>query len=140
MAMSKEQMDQRMDEHFGFEERDDIEGVLGTLAEGARHDIIGWPTGPTTSHEDMRQFYATLFGDLSDGKVKTIRRFYGENFLVDESEWSGKAPGRPFGIEGRNRPLKFRLLHVVEFGEDTKLKSEQVWLDFPSLMAQLPQE
>ena len=35
--------------------------------------------------------------------------------MVDESLWSGRAPGKPFGLEGRGRPLEFRLLHVVEF-------------------------
>ena len=82
-------------------------------------------------------FYEQLFSDLAEGQIKTRRRLYGDNFLVDESEWSGKAVGRPFGMEGRGRPLSFRLLHVVEFEESKKMKSEQVWLDFTSIMQQL---
>ncbi len=38
--------------------------------------------------------------------------------MVDESAREGHAVGRPFGLEGRYRPLKFRLLHVIEFTED----------------------
>ncbi|NIP32058.1 MAG: ketosteroid isomerase, partial [Candidatus Dadabacteria bacterium] len=65
-----------------------------------------------------RPFYEQLFADLSDGVVTCDKRLYGENFLVDYSTWEGKAPGKPFGIEGKGRPLKFRLIHVIEFSED----------------------
>jgi hypothetical protein len=77
---------------------------------------------------------------MSEGRVKCLRRLYGENFLVDESLWSGRAPGRPFGLEGRGRPLEFRLLHVIEFAADGNIKRENVWLDFAAILRQLPQD
>jgi hypothetical protein len=137
--MDRAEMDRRMDEHFGFEARDDVAGVLSTLAPDVTHDIVGWPAGPTQGRENARRFYETLFADLADGKVLCERRLYGENFLVDESTWEGRAPGRPFGIEGRNRPLKFRLLHVVEFNPRGELQREAVWVDFAAILRQLPQ-
>lgn len=140
MALTREQMDQKMDEHFGFEARDDVEGVLSTLAPDVEHDIVGWPTGPTHGPEGARGFYEALFADLSDGKVEGLRRYHGENFLVDESMWRGKAPGRPFGLDGRNRPLEFRLLHVVEFGEAGDIARENVWIDLAAIIRQLPQD
>ena len=49
--------------------------------------------------------------------------------------------GRPFGLDGRDRPLKFRLLHVVEFTPDGgQIQREQVWLDMAAIMQQLPQD
>ena len=33
MGISPEQMDRKIEEHFGFEARDDVEGVLATLAD-----------------------------------------------------------------------------------------------------------
>ena len=137
MALTREQMDQALDEHFGFEQRDDVEGVLSTLAEDVEHDIVGWPTGPTRGREGPRPFYKTLFADLSDGKVRSLRRLYGENFLVDDSVWTGRAPGRPFGIEGRDRPLEFRLLHVVEFSDAGAIARENVWVDLAAIQQQL---
>jgi len=139
MPLSREQMDAQMDDHFGFEQADDVEGVLATLTPDVRHDIVGWPTGPTQGPEGARPFYETLFADLADGRIETIRRLYGEDFLVDESLWRGRAPGRPFGLEGRDRPLEFRLLHVVEYAEDGRMKSEQVWVDLAAVIQQLPQ-
>jgi len=77
---------------------------------------------------------------LSDGRIETLRRLYGANFMVDESLWRGRAAGRPFGLEGRNRPLEFRLLHVVEFADNGDIARENVWLDLAAIIQQLPQQ
>ncbi|HZH44722.1 MAG TPA: ester cyclase [Lysobacter sp.] len=140
MALTPAQMDRKMDEHFGFEASDDVDGVLATLTDDVEHDIVGYPTGPTHGRDAARGFYVNLFADLADGKVECLRRLYGENFLIDESRWSGKAAGRPFGLEGRDRPLEFRLLHVVEFSDAGDIKREQVWLDLAAIFQQLPQD
>ncbi len=139
MALSRAEMDRRMDEHFDFEMRDDVAGVLSTLAPEAEHDIVGWPGGPTVGPENARPFYETLFADLADGQVDCVRRLYGKDFLVDESVWKGKAVGRPFGLEGKGRPLEFRLLHVVEFAGNGQIGREAVWVDLAAMIRQLPQ-
>jgi predicted ester cyclase len=140
MAMTPEQMDRQMDRHFGFEARDDVEGVLATLADDVEHDIVGWPSGPMHGREGARPFYEALFADLSESRVDCLRRLYGDNFMVDESMWRGRAPGQPFGIEGRGRPLEFRLLHVVEFTDSGEIRRENVWVDLAAIIRQLPQD
>lgn len=130
-------MDAKLDEHFGFEVRDDVEGVLSTLVDDVEHDIVGWPAGPSRGRDATRAFYVSLFADLADGQVRSVRRLYGENFMVDESIWSGTAVGRPFGFEGRGRPLEFRLLHILEFADDGQIKRENVWLDSAAIAQQL---
>jgi hypothetical protein len=137
MALTKEQMDAKLDEHFRFEAQDDVEGVLATLTDDVEHDVVGSPTGPTRGREAPRGFYETMFADLADGSVRSLRRLYGENFMVDDSIWSGRAPGRPFGLEGGNRPLEFRLLHVLEFSEGGDIRRENVWIDLASIRQQL---
>ncbi len=140
MALTREQMDQKLDEHFGFEMSDNVEGVLATLSDDVVHDIVGMPSGPTYGPAAARGFYEALFSDLSDGQVVSRRRLYGDNFMVDDSLWSGRAPGRPFGIEARNRPLSFRLLHVLEFKDDGVISRENVWVDLATIQQQLPQD
>jgi len=140
MALTREEMDRKIDEHFGFEARDDVEGVLATLSPDAEHDIVGSPSGPTRGREGARPFYESLFADLSDGKVECLKRLYGDDFLVDESLWRGKAAGKPFGLDGKGRPLEFRLLHVIEFAGDGGIKRENVWVDLASIIRQLPQD
>ena len=138
MALTPAEMDRKIDEHFGFEVRDDVEGVLATLAPDAEHDIVGWPSGPTRGREGARPFYEALFADLAESKVECLRRLHGDDFLVDESLWRGTAPGKPFGLDGKGRPLEFRLLHVVEFAEDGAIKRENVWVDLAAIIRQLP--
>ena len=140
MALTPQEMDRRIDEHFGFEAADNVAGVLATLTSDVEHDIVGWPTGPTRGRDSARPFYEALFADLADGRVESARRLYGEDFLVDESLWQGRAPGRPFGLEGRGRPLAFRLLHVVEFAGDGAIRRENVWVDLAAIQQQLPQD
>lgn len=137
MALTREQMDAKLDEHFGYEARDDVAGVIATLDPDVEHDIVGWPAGPSHGREQARAFYEQTFADLSNGKVRSLRRLYGDNFMVDDSIWSGTAIGRPFGIEGKGRPLEFRLLHVLEFGEDGAITRENVWIDLAAIQQQL---
>lgn len=140
MALTRADMDRKMDEHFGFEARDDVAGVLSTLSRDVEHDIVGAPSGPTHGLDATRPFYEALFSDLADGKIETLRRLYGDDFLVDDSMWTGRAPGRPFGIEGGNRPLSFRLLHVFEFAADGAISRENVWIDLGAIQRQLAAE
>ena len=137
MALTPAQMDAKLDEHFGFEAADDVEGVLATLIEAVEHDIVGWPSGPAFGRDGARGFYEALFADLAEGQVRSTRRLYGENFMVDDSVWHGRAVGRPFGLEGRGRPLEFRLLHVIEFTEGGAINRENVWIDLAAIQQQL---
>lgn len=140
MALTREQMDRKLDVHFGFEAADDVEGVLATLTDDAEHDIVGWPAGPSRGRDGARPFYENLFADLADGQVRSLRRLYGDDFMVDDSIWKGTAVGRPFGLEGRGRPLEFRLLHVIEFDEAGDMRRENVWIDLGAIQQQLPQD
>lgn len=113
--------------------------MLATLAPDAVHDIVGWPAGPTSGREGARPFYQATFADFANAEVTTRKRLYGENFMVDESLWKGTVPGRPFGLEGKGRPVQFRLLHVLEFAADGEIARENVWMDLAAIMRQLPQ-
>jgi hypothetical protein len=129
--------DRAIEEHFGHEARDDVDGVLGTLIEDVDHDVVGSPTGPVRGRDAARSFYERLFADLEQEAVTSTRRYYGEDFVVDESLWRGRAVGNPLGFPGRNRPLQFRLLHIFEFAHDGAIRRENVWMDTAAIAAQL---
>ena len=137
MSLTQSQMDRKVDEHFAYEARDDVEGVLSTLAPDCEHDVVGWPNGPSYTRDAARSFYEAMFSDLSESTTETTRRLYGDSFVVEETRWRGKAVGRPFGLDGRGRPLEFRMLHVLEFTEAGDIKRENVWLDFAAIAKQL---
>lgn len=137
MPLTPAEMDEKIDAHFRYEAADDVDGVLATLAGDVEHDIVGAPTGPTQGRDGARAFYEGLFADFADSSVTTLRRYYGDDFLVDESLWRGKAPGRPFGLDGKGRDVSFRMLHILEFADDGAIRRENVWLDFAAVMRQL---
>ena len=135
-TMTREQMDRIIEEHFGFEARDDVEGVLNTLTEDVEHDVVGSPGSQITGRDAARRYYQALFRDLKGESIQPVRRLYGENFLVDETIWNGRAVGRPFGVPGEEGPVSFRILHVLEF-RDGKISRENVWMDVASVLHQL---
>lgn len=133
----QQRFDQMIDRHFRFEAEDDVDGVLSTMVDDVEHDVVGYPTGPVSGKNAARGFYESLFADLSGEKVTTLRRYYGPDFVVDESLWEGTAPGTPFGIPGHGRRIAFRLLHIFDMAQDGQIKRENVWIDFASILQQL---
>jgi hypothetical protein len=121
---------------FDAEAKDDVEGAVSTLTEDVVHDMVGNPTGALHGRAAVRPFYARLFADVKGEDATPLSRRYGEDFAVDEVLWTGRAVGRPFGLEGKGRQIGFRVLHVFEF-RDGLISREQVWMDLGTLQAQL---
>ena len=137
MRMTPQQMDELINRHFGYEAADDVEGVLSSLADEVRHEVVPSPMGEQTDKQGIREFYRMLFADLKGEGVTPLRRLYGEDFVVDETLWQGRVVnGRPFLMEGKSGPVSFRLLHVFELRQG-KIASEQVWCDLAALQRQL---
>lgn len=128
-------LDRIIDDHFAAELRGDLDALVDGFAPDVEHDVVG---NPSVSHgrEEVRAFYAGLFSDLSLERITPVHRYRGAGFLVDESIVDATAIGMPFGIPGRGRALRFRLLHVFEV-RDGAIVRENAWLDVPSIMAQL---
>lgn len=137
MRMTRQQMDELVNQHFGYEATDDVEGVLSSLSDEVRHEVVPSPMGEQSDKEGIRAFYKMLFADLKGESVTPVRRLYGDDFLVDEAIWNGHVvDGRPFLMNGRSGKVSFRLLHVFELREG-RIASEQVWCDLAALQRQL---
>lgn len=135
-GLTREQMDRIINEHFGYEAQDDVEGVLSTLTEDVEHDVVGSPGGQIRGRDATREYYQSIFRDLQGESVAPVKRLYGDNFMIDETIWTGRAVGRPFGVPGDEGRVTIRILHVLEFRGD-KISRENVWVDAASIMKQL---
>ena len=135
-AMTHEEMDRVLADHFTAEATHDLDGLLATLTIDAEHDVVGVPDGIHHGRDEIRPFYERVFSLLQGEGVEPRRRYYGDNFLVDEVLYTGEADGALFGVEGRRGKVSFRLLHLVEF-RDGKMARENAWLDVDSARRQL---
>ncbi len=137
MSMTREQMDQLVNQHFGYEATDDVNGVMASLADPAEHHAIPSPVGPLSDRAQIRAYYELLFGSVAGESVIPVRRLYGEDFLIDEAIWHGYVKdGRPFLCDGKSGPVSFRLLHVFDL-RDGKITRENVWCDLAAIQQQL---
>ena len=136
--LTREEMDRIINEHFGYEAQDDVDGVVSTLTEDVEHDIVGTPGSQITGRERARGYYKNLFQNLKGESVKPVKRLYGDDFMVDETIWTGHAVGRVLGLPGGEGRVSFRILHVLEF-RDGKISRENVWMDLATIMQQLGQ-
>lgn len=137
MRMTRQQMDELINQHFAYEAADDVDGVLASLADEVRHEVVPSLMGEQTDKAGIRDFYRMLFADLKGEGVTPLRRLYGEDFVVDEALWHGRVEnGRPFLMDGRSGKVSFRLLHVFEL-RGGKIAAEQVWCDLAALQRQL---
>lgn len=50
--------------------------------------------------------------------------------------WRLTEPGRPFGLDGKECPLEFRMLHVIEFADNGHIKRENVWIKRAAVIRQ----
>lgn len=46
----------------------------------------------------MRAFYSRLLADLKQESLQPVRCFYGDDFVVDESLYTGRINGRVLGL------------------------------------------
>jgi len=135
LSLGRAEVDRLVDGHFAAEVNRDLATLLATFADDVEHDVVG---GPNVSHgkAEVAAFYRGLFDDLHFERIQNVRRYYGDSFVVDESIVHAIAVGRPMGIEGRDRPVQFRLLHVFEIA-DGSIHRENAWLDLAAVFAQL---
>ena len=134
--MHREEMDRLIDTHIAAEIAGDVAAAIAVYTPDATHDVVGWPTGPTTGPDGARDFYEALIADFTTETMKRTSAHYGEDFCVTEHQTTGTVPGAFLGIPGQGRRISFRMLHVWEF-RDGAISRENIWLDSGAIVAQL---
>jgi uncharacterized protein len=135
-TMTRAQMDALVEGHYRAEEAGDLEAIVEGFTPDAEHDVAGRPGGLLHGAEQIRQFYGALLGELRIDRFEPVRRWYGADHVVDESILHATATGRPFGLEGRGRPVRTRFLHIFDFG-DGLIRRESAWIDLAAIQQQL---
>ena len=135
-AMSREQIDALVDGHYRAEEAGDLAAIVDGFAHGAEHDVVGRPGEALHGAEQIEGFYRALLAELRIDRFEPVRRWYGPDHVVDESILHAVANGRPFGLDGRGRPVRTRFLHIFDF-RDGLISRESAWIDLAAVQQQL---
>jgi len=134
--MEREHMERLIERHITAERERDIVAILATCALDIEQDAIGREPSVIRGYEALEAFYREFFDDLEYATVTSVRRLYGDDFIVDESMIEAVAHGRPFDMEGYGRPIRFRTLRVFEIGGEL-IRRVSVWADLNTIHAQL---
>lgn len=134
---SPAELDAIINQHFIFEATNDVDGVVKSLGENVVHEVFPMTRGTLTDKKEIGSFYTYLFESIHGESATPIKRYYGEDFLIDETLWTGNVTdGAPIGCAGMSGPVSFRMLHVFEVN-DGKINKEQVWCDLGEIQKQL---
>jgi uncharacterized protein len=127
-SLTKEEMDKVIADHLEFEAKDDVDGVLTTLADNVIHDVVGLPWGPQHGLEGARRNYEFFFPNMKVQDIREVKRLYGDDFLVFDCEVDAILNGAVVQRPEPEGQATFRVLHVFEF-KDGKIARENVWSD-----------
>ena len=134
--MTPAQMDAVVEDHYRAEETGDLEAIVEGFASDAEHDVVGRPGDALHGGEQIEGFYRALLAELRIDRFEPVRRWHGADHVVDESVLHATATGRPFGLEGRGRPVRVRFLHIFDF-RDGLISRESAWIDLAAIQQQL---
>ena len=133
---TRAQMDALVEGHYRAEEAGDLEAIVEGFTADAEHDVAGRPGGPLHGGNQIEDFYRGLLAELRIERFEPVRRWYGDDHVVDESVLHATAEGQPFGFEGRGRPVRTRFLHIFDFS-DGLISRESAWIDLAAIQQQL---
>jgi ketosteroid isomerase-like protein len=134
--LTRAEMDALVDGHYRAEEAGDLDAIVAGFAPDAEHDVIGRPGEALHGGDSIAGFYAALLAELRISRFEQVRRWYGEDHVVDESILHAIAEGHPFGLAGRGRPVRARFLHIFDF-HDGLIVRESAWIDLAAIQQQL---
>jgi uncharacterized protein len=135
-STTRAQMDALVDGHYRAEESGDLDAIVEGFAADAEHDVVGRPGDALHGGDQIEGFYRALLAELRIERFESVRRWYGDDHVVDESVLHATALGRPFGLEGRGRPVRARFLHIFDFS-DGLISRESAWIDLAAIQQQL---
>ncbi len=125
-----------VEQHVGFENEHNLEGVLGTFGEAARYDDEPWD-----EHYDgrngVRQFYAQLMKALPDLEIDVQHRHVTDDSILLEVVIRGTHLGGWRGLPATGRRVEFPLCGVYTFDSADRLAGEKIYYDRGTVLKQL---
>ena len=125
-----------VEEHLGFENQHDLEGIMRTFGATARYDDEPWDAH-YVGRDGVRAFYADLLRAMPDFRIDVQHRHASEAAVVLEVIIRGRHLGAWRGLPPTGRSVEFALCAVFAFDDDDRLAGEKIYYDRATILRQL---
>jgi steroid delta-isomerase-like uncharacterized protein len=125
-----------VDEHVGFENHHDLEGIMGTFGATARYDDEPWDVH-YAGRDEVRTFYDGLLQALPGLHIDVQRRHAADTAVVLEVVIRGRHLGPWRGLPATGRQVEFPLCGIFTFDDKDLLAGEKIYYDRATLLRQL---
>lgn len=125
-----------VEEHVGFENAHDLEGVIGTFGDAARYDYEPW-AAHYEGRDQVRRFYGQLMAALPDLSIEIVRRHVADETIVLEVMIRGTQLGAWRGLPATGRRVEIPLCGIYTFSPDDRLAGEKIYYDRAMFLRQL---
>jgi steroid delta-isomerase-like uncharacterized protein len=125
-----------VDEHVGFENHHDLEGIMGTFGATARYDDEPWDVH-YAGRDEVRTFYDGLLQALPGLHIDVQRRHAADTAVVLEVVIRGRHLGPWRGLPATGRQVEFPLCGIFTFDDKELLAGEKIYYDRATLLRQL---
>jgi predicted ester cyclase len=121
--------------HSIAEDRQDIDGLLATLAPGCTYEIV-----PTSQRwdglDDARRFYAELFAAFPDKRFELSEIVVGPQGVFEVARLTATNLGPWAGVPASGLPLDLEVLILFPWDPASRLfLGERIWFDQAAVLA-----
>jgi steroid delta-isomerase-like uncharacterized protein len=125
-----------VEQHVGFENRHDLDGVLSTF--GNRAEYLDGPWGlHYEGHAGVRAFYSQLMSAMPDLNIEILQRIVSDDAIVLEVVIRGTHLGPWKGLPATGRKIELPLCGVYSFDSEDRLTGEKIYYDRGTVLRQL---
>lgn len=129
-------VDRLVDTYLRAEAAADVDTILSLATEDVDYEHVGFEAGNVSGVNAVRALYQHEFANVVHERDTTIRRLYGDGFVVDERLWESRVIGRLGPYVGGGKRLRHRVLRIFELRRD-QVARVSIYPDLAAIMRQL---
>ena len=128
-------VEQKVRSYFEAMDNRDAAAMAGHWREDGVEDVV--PVGVVRGRDELREFFASMFAAMPDGRTTVTRLIAGEQSCAVEWRIEGTFDGAPYmGIEPTGKHIEIRGFDLFEL-EDGEIVSNTAYFDGASYARQI---
>jgi steroid delta-isomerase-like uncharacterized protein len=125
-----------VEEHVGFENRHDLDGIMGTFGTAAHYDDEPWGAH-YRGRDEVRTFYSELLRAVPGLQIDVVHTHAGAGAVVLEVIIRGQHLGAWRGLPATGARIELPLCGIYTFDDADRLAGERIYYDRATLLRQL---